>query len=266
MSNIKENFNMFAFGRVAWNLALVALLAIWIVAIQKTNNTTIQGIEIDVNSVEGMKDLIVKDEMLDVLKTVSSVDLMISPIRKLDIRQLEMAIKDDNRIHDAQIFIDAKQVLNVDIEQRRPILRFKGNNGQDYYLDQAGAYVSKTQYRAVRVPVVTGHVNKYQPDWNINEDNRISQAYEIGMIINEDSFLKSLIEQIHFERSGRIVLVPKVGEHKIVLDYLDDLDTKLTYNLKRFYKHMAKENSWDKYDELDISYKSQVVGRKSASP
>ena len=108
MSNIKENFNMFAFGRVAWNVALVALLVVWIVAIQRTNDLTLQGIQVDVNSVEGMKDMIVKDEMIDILETVSPVDLMLSPIKKLDINQLEMAINNDNRVHNAQIFIDAQ--------------------------------------------------------------------------------------------------------------------------------------------------------------
>ena len=261
MFNIKENFNMFAFGRVGWNLAIVALLAVWVIAIQQTNNKTIQDIQIDVDSIEGMRDLIVKDEMLDVLNDVSAVNIKTASIKKLDIRQIEAAIKDDNRVHDADIYIDAQHTLHVNIEQRRPILRFKGDNGQDYYLDQGGSYVSKSQYRAVRVPIVTGYFNKYQPNWTVNDDNRINKAYEIGSVINKDDFLRSLIEQIHFERSGRIVLVPKVGEHKIVLDYMDNLERKLSYNLKRFYKQMAKDNMWGKYDELDISYKNQIVGR-----
>ena len=256
---------MFAFGRIVWNLAIVALLGIWVIAIQHTNNKTIKDIQINVNSIEGMRDLIVKDEMLDVLNDVSAVNIETVPIKKLDIRQIEAAIRDDNRVHDADIYIDAQHTLHVDIVQRRPILRFKGENGEDYYLDQAGSYVSKSQYRAIRVPVVTGVFNKYQPNWKVNDDNRISKAYEVGSIISNDDFLRSLIEQIHFERSGRIVLIPKVGEHKIVLDYMDNLERKLAYNLKIFYKQMAKDNMWDKYDELDISYKNQVVGRELES-
>ncbi len=266
MSNIKEKFNMFAFGRVAWNLALVALLVIWIVSIQRTSNMTIQGVDIDINSVEGVKDMIVDKEILDVMKTASTMDLSIVPIKKLDIQQIESALKSDSRIYNADVYIDAQQKLRADIVQRRPILRIKSASDQDYYLDQGGVYVNKTQYRAVRVPVVTGYIEPYQPDWNRTKNSRIKKAYDIGMVISQDEFLSSLIEQIHFERTGRIVLIPKVGEHKIVLDYMDDLERKLTYNLKRFYKNMAKENSWDQYDELDISYRKQVVGRNLANP
>ncbi len=266
MGNIKENFNMFALGRILANVAMVGLLVVWVLAIQNTSNKSIQGVEINIASVDGVKDLVLDKEIYEIMKEASPVDIKLSPLKKLDIALLEQAIKRDNRIYKAEVYVDAQQKLIADITQRRPILRIKDEGGRDYYLDQDGNYVNKSQYRAVRVPVVTGHLEKYQPGWKEQWDSKLSRAYRIGRIINNDDFLSALVEQIHFERSGRIVIVPKIGTEKIVIDYMEDIEEKLTYNLKQYYKEMAKKDIWGKYKELDISYKKQVIGRNFVNP
>lgn len=266
MGNIKEKFNMFALGRILANVAMVGLLVVWVLAIQNTSNQSIQDIEINIASVEGVKDLVLNKEIYQIMKESSPVDIRLSPLKKLDIALLEKAIQRDNRIYKAEVYIDAQQKLIADVIQRRPILRIKDVEGRDYYLDQDGNYVNKSQYRAVRVPVVTGHLEQYQPGWREQWDSKLSKAYRIGQIISKDEFLSALIEQIHFERSDRIVLIPKIGEEKIVIDYMEDIEEKLTYNLKRYYKEMAKKDIWGKYNELDISYKKQVIGRNFVNP
>ena len=60
-------------------------------------------------------------------------------------------------------------------------------------------------------------------------------------------------------------MIPKVGKAKIILDYMDDLDRKLD-NLKTIYNQLAKTNSWNKYTEIDISYKNQVIPRNPVKP
>ena len=44
-----------------------------------------------------------------------------------------------------------------------------------------------------------------------------------------------------------------------------ELNEKLA-DLKDFYRQLARTNDWDKYDEIDISYKNQVVVRNNKNP
>ncbi len=266
MANIKEKFNMLALRKVLINLAMIGLLAVWVISIQKTNSESVKSVDINIASVEGIKDLVVKKDVYQMMKASSPVDIQNIPLRKLDIADIEARLNSDNRIHNAEVYIDAQQNLRVDVVQRRPILRVKDKRGQDFYLDQEGNYVNKSQYRAVRVPIVTGYLEEYEPGWKKKADNRIKTAYQIGQIIYQDEFLSALIEQIHFERDGRIVFTPKIGDEKIVMRYTEEAEKKLTYNLKQYYKRMAEENSWGEYDELDISYKNQVIGKRSVKP
>lgn len=246
-------------------MAVLALLFVWILTIKSGMNDPINEMKINVSTIEGANNLILDKEIFEMLLKATPIDIVRAPKRFIDTRVLEEAVNKDSRIHKAHVYVDARKNLVVDLEQRRPILRVKDNAGGDYYIDQAGHYVAKSSYRAVRVPVVTGYLDTYDERWRDMPDSRIKKAFTIAEIIYQDKFLSALIEQIHFDKSDRIIMIPKVGNEKIVLDYMDNLEHKLD-NLKSFYREMAESKSWNKYDEIDISYKNQVIGRNSVKP
>lgn len=260
-----KNINKPKIWTVVANVAALALVGLWIFTVQKGLNESVNEVKIQIYGVEGVKDLIMDKEIYDLIKKATPVDVNHAPISRININTIESYIQRDTRVHKADVYIDAHKNMVVDVQQRRPIIRIKDKNGLDYYIDQDGNYVSKSEYRAVRVPVVTGYLERYDESWRERPDNKINKAFVVAKAINEDPFLSALIEQIHFEKSDRIILIPKVGNEKIVLQYMDDLDHKLA-NLKSFYKELAKTKKWDKYDEIDISYKNQVIGRNSVKP
>ena len=243
----------------------LGLLVVWVLAIDRTSGLRVNGLHIDVESTEGVKDLITEKELHTKVLSVLADDIEFIRVKDLRLDEVEKALNEDSRIHRAEVYIDANQRLKVAVEQRRPILRIMNDRGEDYYLDQAGNYVAKTMYRAVRVPVITGSISGYTADWKDLPGSEIGMAFELVTRIHEDEFLSPLVEQIHFERGNRIILIPKIGSEKIRLDYLDDVDGKLD-NLKSFYKVLARKNGWGKYKEIDISYKNQVIGRKPVKP
>lgn len=247
------------------NVLVVALLCLWAVTIRVGQQKKLTGVSVDIKTVEGVRDMIIKKEVYKMIQQATPYKISKTPISKLDIAKIEKEIKEDTRVHDAQVYVDAQRVLSVEIEQRRPLLRVKDVAGSDYYIDIAGQYVARSVYRAVRVPVVTGHLDKYNNDWSERADSKVKMAYQIGTAMNKDPFLTALIEQIHFEKSGRILLIPKVGKAKIVITDLEELDHKLS-NLKVFYKKMAEKNMWNDFEEIDISYRNQVVPSNSVKP
>lgn len=242
-----------------------AMLALWVLAINRTANQRLSQINIHVNSIEGVRSLIDENEIFTLLNEGLQYDMLIMPMKHIDLRKIESLLAEDSRIHFVEVYVDAQNNLTIDIRQRRPILRVMNDNGQQYYLDQEGSFVGKTEFKAVRVPVVTGAIEAYDENWKWRPDSKLNMAYEIALRLHNDAFLAGLIEQIHFDRGHRIYLIPKVGNEKIVLDYVDDLDAKLK-KLKPLYKHLANTNGWGKYKEIDISYNKQVIGRNPVKP
>ncbi|MEL6390041.1 MAG: cell division protein FtsQ/DivIB, partial [Bacteroidota bacterium] len=187
------------------------------------------------------------------------------PIKRIDVPSIEDMLRVDTRVMEAQVYVDAHQKLIIDVEQRRPIARVINSRNDQFYMDRNGRYIQISDHRAVRVPVVTGYVESLKAGESLASKPRLKEALSILHLIRKDEFLTALIEQIHVESTHRIILIPKVGDERIILDHLDHLDHKLK-NLKRFYKELARSNSWKKYKEIDISYRQQVAAREFVTP
>ncbi|MDV7400600.1 hypothetical protein RZS08_54800, partial [Arthrospira platensis SPKY1] len=69
-----------------------------------------------------------------------------------------------------------------------------------------------------------------------------------------------LIEQIYVS-NGKILLAPKVGNYKIVLGTVDDLDEKFR-RLRIFYDEVVPYQGWRRYKTVNLSYKGQIVCEK----
>lgn len=247
------------------NGGIMALLCLWIISINRTSSLFVNDVLVHLDAVEGERDLISAKNIKTLITKELPNDVMHQRVVDVDISTIESMLRADTRILSAEVFVDAHQNLVVEAVQRRPILRVMNQHNDQYYIDQSGAYVRKVDKKATRVPVVTGYVEPLKPSGDITKLPRLTKAYKIIMLTRKDPVLKALIEQVHFEKEGRIVLIPKIGDDKIVIDHLDQLEKKLE-NLKLFYKQLAMTDSWEKYDEINISYHNQVVPRNSDNP
>ena len=250
----------FNWSHITLSIACIAVVAIWVTSFVSSQNKEVEKIHYYVESVEGARNLITVKEIQKKISDRYDLDAGKIKITKLDLPALESSISNDNRILKTETYLDAQRHLHINVIQRRPIVRIIDEKGKQYYLDQEGEFISKQDYKAIRVPVATGNIEPFNPDWKTQKTSKINQCFTIIQALRKEEFYTSLIEQIHFEED-QIKLVPKIGEEVIVINDLNDIDRKL-YNLKRFYEtEMTLGNAWGKYDELDISIKNQVVPR-----
>ncbi|MFT4566696.1 MAG: cell division protein FtsQ [Saprospiraceae bacterium] len=264
MFNISVKQKEFLKQLLLWG-AIIAMVSLWVIAIQRTEDLFIADIKIQLDKEDGIRDLITPKDIRHMVEKGLPNDIKMQPIHELQIAKIEEMLRSDTRIYSAEVFIDVQQNLHIEIVQRRPIMRVMNKQGDQFYIDQTGEFVAQSSYRAVRVPVVTGHIESLKPNELISPKSKLFKAFTIVNQIRKDEFLSALVEQVYFEKGDRIILIPKVGEEKIVLDHIDDLQGKLR-NLKVYYKEVAKSNSWGKYDEIDISYRKQVIGRNPVTP
>ena len=90
-------------------------------------------------------------------------------------------------------------------------------------------------------------------------DQKISDPMkEAGKFLNENPFWSAMIEQIYVEKNGDIILSPKVGKLKIIFGAPENIEIKFR-KLLAFYKNIAPEKGWERYNEVNLKYRGQIV-------
>ena len=153
------------------------------------------------------------------------------------------------------------------------VIRYYTTDGQPHYLDRNGRIMPVNIQYPYRTLIASGIIdsplkdgkNIYSvPDSNMVLRSKLKSLYDIHMlagIINKDSILKALIEQVYITSSGKIQLVTKAGSHVIYMGDTTDAAEKLN-NLMCFYKHGLVKTGWNKYKKLNLEYKNQIVCTK----
>ena len=163
--------------------------------------------------------------------------------------------------------------LHVRIQQRQPSVRVINNNGKECYIDTDGYLMPLHPQKAARVIIANGNLTdplnavtsiKIGGKHNELEKRDLSDLEKVYLLvscINNDKFLKAQIEQIFFNDSKEIELVPKVGNHIIHFGKIDDMEKKF-WKLKIFYTKILEQEGWGKYKIINLKYANQIVCSK----
>ena len=132
-----------------------------------------------------------------------------------------------------------------------PLVRVMNNRGQDFYVDSKGEILSQHSL-AVQLPVATGYVDR-----RFASDELLS----VVRAIDRSEFWKAQVEQINVTKDGQIELVPRVGDHLLILGTADGVEDKLN-RLMNFYGKGLDNVGWNKYRSISVAYDNQVVCKK----
>ena len=165
------------------------------------------------------------------------------------LNELEIAFLQHPAIKNAQVYSNQEGVININLLQRKAVVRIKTDN-TDYYLDENGMKMPLSSEYTPRVLVVTGEVNK----------SKHSSIFSFIEIINKDIFWKSQITQVHFS-NNEVIIIPRVGSQKIHFGTLTDVNKKLG-NLYQFYKQAMPIKGWQTYSEISLAYNNQIICTK----
>ncbi len=179
----------------------------------------------------------------------------------LEVERMERVLEEDPFILDAEIYVDQKNVLHVTIIQREPLVRILDNNGGNYYLDKNGVKMPASKNFAARVLVATGNLAPYTPEFRRKKKSTLKDLFNLTNTLMEDEFLANFIQQVHVNNAGDFILVPLIGDQKIVLGSTRKLEDKLR-RLKIFYQEGMPYEGWRKYETINLKYNGQVVCKK----
>jgi cell division protein FtsQ len=255
------NLPQLRYGRITWILFLFIVVMLWLMARSRKQNNFAEGVEVAVTPLESGDKLISERDVKQALLLSFGNTLEGTELKNLEVERLERVLEDDSFILDAETYIDQHNIMRVKIQQREPILRILDNNGGNYYLDKDGKKMPPSKNFAARVLVATGNIAPYTPEFRKKKRSTLKDLYTVVQAILGDEFLQSFIQQVHVNNANEFILVPLVGDQKIILGSARRLEDKLN-RLKIFYQEAMPHEGWRKYESINLKYNGQIVCKR----
>jgi cell division protein FtsQ len=178
-----------------------------------------------------------------------------------------------SQVKTVEVFSRINGTWKIDIAMRKPIARIYNKQGESYYLDEDGVPFETIRTHAARVLVFTGEIPDLYGALSvpeiINNDSlksirKLDDIYRISNYVCTDPVFHSLIGQVHLKKSGDFVLIPLVGDQKIIFGSAfteKEVEEKFR-KLKVFYEEAIPYEGWNTYSEISLKYRDQIVCKK----
>lgn len=173
----------------------------------------------------------------------------------IDTYDIQQILLSNKMIKSAEVFFTGNNAVKAVIKERTPILRVMTTSGEDYYIDKEGEKISLsnlTNVKGIYLPVVTG---------DVKDDFAKGDLYKFTLFLYRNKFWNAQIEQIVVQPENNIILIPRVGDHEIILGSLTNYQEKLE-KLATFYSKVLSETGWNRYSKINLKYDKQVVVTK----
>lgn len=173
------------------------------------------------------------------------------PMNEVNTHRIEEELLKNEMIAGVEAYKTPSGIIKLEVSQKMPILRVISVRG-NYYVDNEGSTMPVSRRYAAHVPVVSGYVEK---------ELAMTDLYKFALFLQKNAFWNNQIEQIFVHPDGEVELIPRVGNHRIMLGTFDRFEEKLD-NLQLFYEQAIPKVGWEKYGMINLKYKNQIVCTK----
>lgn len=168
-------------------------------------------------------------------------------IGEIDKDSIERLLAGNSVIKSAQVYYSLDGYFHVEIRQRKPVLRVL--TGEGYYVDEDGKIMPLSQKYTSRVVVATG---------NISKKFACEELYPFVRVLKNDEFWDAYVEQLVVNGKGEVILIPKVGNFRVLLGDLKDAEKKME-KFRLFLKKGIARKGWNLYKEINLKFDKQIV-------
>lgn len=172
------------------------------------------------------------------------------PLNSLNFQEVETFVKKHPAVKNCEVFSTIEGALKIDIAQHQPLFRVFEND-RTYYVDENGDQMPTFDHYTARVLIVSGATS-----------GQMDHFIQIARLFRKDPFWRAQFEQMYVKENGDYVLVPRVGDHLILLGPPERIREKLR-NLKALYKEGLDSREWNRYQVINLKYKGQVLCSKN---
>jgi cell division protein FtsQ len=176
-----------------------------------------------------------------------------------DLKDIEMQLEKHAWLYDAQLYFDNNQTLHVILDEAIPVARIMDVGGNSFYVDQLGKELPLSANYRADLPVFTGVPLKRNSGMGLKD---IEKICKLSIVIASDSFWMAQAAQIDMLPTGKMEMIPALGNHVVDLDEANHPEEMLN-KLKHFYIAMAAAGRLDDYSRIHAGYKGQIVAQKA---
>ena len=239
-----------------------AIIVLLLAAINRKSSRTCKLYHVTINK-GGQTLFVSQHDITDVLTDHGIQKLVGRTLISFDLRSMEMMLKKNNWIKNAELFFDNNDALEVNITERVPVARVFTRSGASFCLDSGGLQLPLPELMAVKLPVFTAYPGE-KIRMHGKDSILVRGICNLSGFFAADPFWMAEIEQINITQDRNFEMVPVMGNHLITFGGADGLQDKFR-RLMVFYQQVMAIGGFDKYCKLDLRYAGQVVATKRAA-
>ena len=183
----------------------------------------------------------------------------------IDLVKIEKIIDGRSAVKKSQAYVTKDSLLRIEITQRKPVVRFQKNDG-GFYADEDGfifplqaSYASHVQIIDGAIPLAANSGYKGSIE-NPREREWFENVMNVVRFIEGSRTWKGKIVQIHVEKNGEIVLVPREGKQIFKFGQPVQVSEKFG-KMEMYYTHIVPEKGSETYKTVDVRFADQIVCR-----
>lgn len=183
----------------------------------------------------------------------------------IDLVKIEKIIDGRSAVKKSQAFVTRDSLLRVEVTQRKPVVRFQKKDG-GFYADAEGYifplqinYTSHVQIIDGDIPLAANSGYKGAIE-NPREREWFMDVMNVVNFIEGSKVWKDKIVQIHVEKDGELILVPRQGKEVFRFGQPKEIAEKFG-KMEMYYSHIVPEKGADTYRSVDVRFSDQIVCR-----
>lgn len=244
-----------------WALCLSGLVVLMSFIETKKDEVRCQNLKV---YIPGEQQFVTRTEIERILRNTGG-EWKGKPLYQLNIQALEDALEHNPFIQQAKVYADMTGTLSVRVVQREPLLRIFNAKNQDYYIDKDGYKIPVSLNFTAEVLVATGAIHEDLEGIVRKVKTPMGKdLYQVALFIAQDTLWSKQIQQLYVNSDSDIQLVPKVGDHQIIIGTADSLETKFN-KLMVFYKQALPKLGWNTYKTINLKYSKQIICTKTGA-
>ena len=187
------------------------------------------------------------------------------PVDSIDLVKVEQIIDSRSAVLKSEAFVTRDSLLNITITQRKPVVRFQKKDG-GFYADKDGYIFPLQSSFASHVQIIDGHIplaanSGYKGELTDPVEKAwIEKIMGLVNYIEASDEWRNMIVQIHVTENTDLILIPREGRERFVFGQPEDIAEKFE-RMKKYYTAVIPEKGSDKYKEVDLRFKGQIICR-----
>tara|TARA_B100000886_G_scaffold114471_1_gene76987 strand:- start:370 stop:1095 length:726 start_codon:yes stop_codon:yes gene_type:complete len=221
---------------------------IFLLAFTNTRYSNMTCVDYHINIADENTSLITRGEIILLMESIQD-SILGTTVSEVQIYEIESKIESLNDVKNAEVYINMTGILHIDVIQRKAIVRISPKEGKDFYMDSEGSIFGLSHNYTEHLVIANG---------NIQDSTDYMTVLDLAKYISSDSLWNAQILQIYLKENKEIELVPRVGNHTILLGDITNYQEKLR-KLYLFYEKGVNQVGWNDYKEINLKFRNQIV-------